>query len=411
MTDTPNFDFPKATITEQNLNELDKLPVHWVQTEHELYQLIDEIDGVDVVALDTEFIKRTTYYPILALAQVNTGKAIYLVDAPKLDLTEFWEALIEVPTMVWYACGEDLGIFYLLAKCPALTNVFDVQIGVAYLTGKMQAGYSQAVSEILGIEVDKGESQSNWLTRPLTSHQERYAANDVRYLLALYQAVQDELIKRQVLDCAIEDSHHYARELHQIQNQADDTLYLDLLAPIYNRRQIGVLQQLTQWREALARATNEPKTFVIGKQALREIVLEMPDNIKQLARTTINRAALRRYGEEIVRIIRQVKATSEDNLPPLPPPTYHSKDKPFKNPLNDIIQAYELKHHIPANLLLKNRWVNELLVVAAYDGDIETLSPELLGYRKALVVDEILPLLKEYKAHILQVFAQPVYEP
>ena len=138
----PAFNFPKITL---GTSAAEALPVVWVQDNTALYALIDEIDSVDVVALDTEFIKRTTYYPILALVQVNTGKAIHLVDAPKLDLSEFWQALIEVPTMVWYACGEDLGIFYLLAKCPPLTNIFDVQIGVAYLSGKLQAGYSQAL--------------------------------------------------------------------------------------------------------------------------------------------------------------------------------------------------------------------------------------------------------------------------
>ena len=254
----PTLEFPKFTIDQA---ACDGLPTIWVQNDDDLYALIDEIDASDVVALDTEFIKRTTYYPILALIQINTGNAIYLIDAPKLDLTEFWQALAEVPTMVWYACGEDLGIFYLLAKCPPLTNIFDVQIGVAYLSGKLQAGYSQALNEMLGIEIDKGESQSNWLARPLSYEQETYAANDVRYLLKLYEVVRTELAARGILNCVLEDSNHYARELHTIQNQPDETLYLDLLAPIYNRRQLGVLQQLTIWRESLARATNEPRSF------------------------------------------------------------------------------------------------------------------------------------------------------
>ena len=104
----PTLEFPKFTI---NQAACDGLPTIWVQNDDDLYALIDEIDASDVVALDTEFIKRTTYYPILALIQINTGNAIYLIDAPKLDLTEFWQALAEVPIMVWYACGEDLGIF------------------------------------------------------------------------------------------------------------------------------------------------------------------------------------------------------------------------------------------------------------------------------------------------------------
>lgn len=402
----PAFDFPKITL---DTHAAEALPVIWVQDEDALYALIDEIDSVDVVALDTEFIKRTTYYPILALVQVNTGKAIYLVDAPKLDLSEFWQALIEVPTMVWYACGEDLGIFYLLAKCPPLTNVFDVQIGVAYLSGKLQAGYAQALNEILGIEIDKGESQSNWLARPLSAEQETYAANDVRYLLTLYQAVRQALESRQISACVIEDGLHYAAELHHLQNQDDDALYLDLVAPIYDRRQLGVLKQLTVWRETLAKATNEPRSFILGKQALREIVQDMPDNIRSLARTTINRAVLRRYGEEIVRIIRQVKAMPEQELPPLPPPNYHSKSKPFKNELAKAIDAYSTEHHIPANLLLKNRWMNNLLVLVGTDGDIDSLPPELLGYRKTLITEVIIPLLMPFKTHIQEVLDTPEY--
>lgn len=402
----PTLEFPKFTI---NQAACDGLPTIWVQNDDDLYALIDEIDASDVVALDTEFIKRTTYYPILALIQINTGNAIYLIDAPKLDLTEFWQALAEVPIMVWYACGEDLGIFYLLAKCPPLTNIFDVQIGVAYLSGKLQAGYSQALNEMLGIEIDKGESQSNWLARPLSYEQETYAANDVRYLLKLYEVVRTELAARGILNCVLEDSNHYARELHTIQNQPDEMLYLDLLAPIYNRRQLGVLQQLTIWREALARATNEPRSFIISKQALREIVQDMPDSIKLLARTTINRAVLRRYGNEIVRIICQVKNMPDGNLPALPPPTYHSKSKPFKNDLNDIINAYSQSHYIPPNLLLKNRWMNDLLVLVAYDGLIEELPLELLGYRQSLITNNILPALRPYKENILEVLNTPEY--
>lgn len=72
-----------------DLHTLNALPRYWVDTANALATLVDEIDQADIIALDTEFIKRTTYYPILALIQVNTGKAVYLIDAPRLDLSEF----------------------------------------------------------------------------------------------------------------------------------------------------------------------------------------------------------------------------------------------------------------------------------------------------------------------------------
>lgn len=398
----PNdFSFPYAHLSDDEHAMLD-LPSKWVRTDDELYKLIDEIDDVDVVALDTEFIKRNTYYPILALVQVNTGKGIYLVDAPRLDLTEFWQALCEVPSMVWYACGEDLGIFYLLANNPPLTNVFDVQIGVAYLTGKPQVGYSQAVNEILGVALDKGESQSNWLARPLTPEQELYAINDVRYLLILHQAVVQALNARQILDYANEDSTLYAKELYNTQHLDDDKLYLDHITPIYTRQQLAVLQALTMWRESLARAVNEPRSFIIGKQPLREITESLPTNMKDLARTTLNRSVLRRYGSEIIRVIKEAKDLPQTQMP-IKTPIYTSKIKPHRHALDEATNVQARLLNIPANLLLKGRWINELMY-HVYQGlpvdDTHVLSEGLQGYRRAWIVGTVLPLLYEHEQSI-----------
>lgn len=398
----PNdFSFPYAHLSDDEHALLD-LPSKWVRTDDELYKLIDEIDDVDVVALDTEFIKRNTYYPILALVQVNTGKGIYLVDAPRLDLTEFWQALCEVPSMVWYACGEDLGIFYLLANNPPLTNVFDVQIGVAYLTGKPQVGYSQAVNEILGVALDKGESQSNWLARPLTPEQELYAINDVRYLLILHQAVVQALNARQILDYANEDSMLYAKELYNTQHLDDDKLYLDHITPTYTRQQLAVLQALTMWRESLARAVNEPRSFIIGKQALREITESLPTNIKDLARTTLNRSVLRRYGSEIIRVIKEVKDLPQTQMP-IKTPIYTSKIKPYRHALDEATNVQARLLNIPANLLLKGRWINELMYHVCQGlpvDDTHVLSEGLQGYRRAWIVGTVLPLLYEHEQSI-----------
>ena len=398
----PNdFSFPYAHLSDDEHALLD-LPSKWVRTDDELYKLIDEIDDVDVVALDTEFIKRNTYYPILALVQVNTGKGIYLVDAPRLDLTEFWQALCEVPSMVWYACGEDLGIFYLLANNPPLTNVFDVQIGVAYLTGKPQVGYSQAVNEILGVALDKGESQSNWLARPLTPEQELYAINDVRYLLILHQAVVQALNARQILDYANEDSTLYAKELYNTQHLDDDKLYLDHITPTYTRQQLAVLQALTMWRESLARAVNEPRSLIIGKQALREITESLPTNMKDLARTTLNRSVLRRYGSEIIRVIKEAKDLPQTQMP-IKTPIYTSKIKPHRHALDEATNVQARLLNIPANLLLKGRWINELMYHVCQGlpvDDTHVLSEGLQGYRRAWIVGTVLPLLYEHEQSI-----------
>lgn len=304
--------------------------------------------------------------------------------------------------MVWYACGEDLGIFYLLANNPPLTNVFDVQIGVAYLTGKPQVGYSQAVNEILGVALDKGESQSNWLARPLTPEQELYAINDVRYLLILHQAVVQALNARQILDYANEDSTLYAKELYNTQHLDDDKLYLDHITPTYTRQQLAVLQALTMWRESLARAVNEPRSFIIGKQPLREITESLPTNMKDLARTTLNRSVLRRYGSEIIRVIKEAKDLPKTQMP-IKTPIYTSKIKPHRHALDEATNVQARLLNIPANLLLKGRWINELMY-HVYQGlpvdDTHVLSEGLQGYRRAWIVGTVLPLLYEHEQSI-----------
>ena len=382
------------------LAKWDKLPVYWVNNEATLYQLIDKIDNSQIVALDTEFIRRSTYYPILALIQINTGDAIYLVDAPQLFLYDLWQALIEVPMMVWYACFEDLWIFYLLAGCPPLTNIFDVQIAIAYLTGQTHVGYGQAAHDFLGVCLNKSESKSDWMARPLSNQQEQYAVNDVRYLLTLYHDVKKRLDQRQLYTCVIEDSNLLAKDIHATYHTPLDQMYLNYISCSYKPRQLAILRNLVAWREALAKSINQPVSFIINKQALREIVEKSPLTIKNLAQTTLNRHTLRRYGNEILKQINHAKSLPESQLPQQTLPSFYHNNKNFKNAIDNIVKQYSQKTGIPESLLLKNRWIDELISLVYYDLPIASLSIGLQGYRYDWVVCEILPLLMTYKKQI-----------
>ncbi len=231
----------------------------------------------------------------------------------------------------------------------------------------------------------------------------------MRYLLALYQATKDALHAKNTLEFVIEDSLTYAKELHATQAISDDELYLEFIAPNYNRQQLSVLKQLILWRENLARSTNEPRSYIIGKQALREIVMDMPTTIKGLARTTLNRHALRLYGDEMIRLIKSAKSLNTDELPPLPPPVYTSKDKPFKKALDHAIDEHSEAIGVPRDLLLRSRHVAVLLLMVyqkdSQDSfDVANLPDSLLGYRKAWIIETVLPLLATFKPQIEQGF-------
>ena len=387
---------PNAIL--QSLKEADALPVHWVTNFDDLENCLDDLETCERIALDTEFIKRDTYYPKLALVQINTGKCIYLIDAPKLDLTEFWVVLEEMPQMIWHACGEDLGIFYLLSESPALTNVFDTQIALSYLTGQLQMGYQQALSDQLDIQVPKGESQSDWLARPLSHEQEQYAIDDVRYLLSLYDILYQQLDKLNLLDKVREDCQLYAKELYEAANVEDDATYLAMADFRYTGEQLAVLQAVSAWREALARATNQPKTFILKKQAVRDVVIEMPTTMKQLThKTSMHRSILRLYGEELLTIVREARSLSVEEQPARILPPYRSKDKTISKAVQKLINDYEQSTGVPANVLMRKKWLSQLYEVVAYDLPLEQLPDGLKGWRNEWVMQTLIPLIETHK--------------
>lgn len=385
------------------LDSADAAAVTWIREQYQLDEVIDALAGCGRVALDTEFIKRDTYYPILALVQLNTGDHIYLIDAPKLQLDALWQALIKVDVAIWHACGEDLGIFYLLSGCPPLTNIFDTQIALSYLTGQLQMGYQQALDDQLDMQIDKEQSQSDWLRRPLSDEQEQYAIDDVRFLPALYLSLEYELKSQELYDYVWADCQLYATELYATQQVEDEAMYLTMADYRYNSQQMAILQAVATWREALARATNQPRTFVIKKQAVREIITENPSTMRDLAhKTTIHRSTLRLYGDELLKIITDAKALSAAEHPELLPAPYRSKNKVLSKAVQQAIAKQAEQIGVPESVLMRKKWLSQLYEVIAYDKELTELPLGLQGWRHNWVTQTLIPVIEEHKAELKQ---------
>lgn len=395
-----------SPLTAAQRQQLVDLPSRWVTTQEQLFNLLDEIDTCQRIALDTEFIKRDTFYPILALVQVNTGKGVYLLDVPKLYMDEFWEVIRDVPTLVLHACGEDLGIYYLLSELPPLDNVFDTQIALGFLVGESAWGYQRVLAEVLGIHVDKGESQSDWLQRPLTFEQEQYAADDVRYLLALHDAIAEQLAARALLDYAREDCQSYAREVYDNINTADDALYLSVADFRDSPQQLALLQALCEWREELARSLNRPRTFILRPQTLREIVEKPPHSIKQLSFTSIKPNVIRQYGQEILALVAEVRQADPANYPATLPPPYRNLDNPTQKAVSQATREYAAKLGMDESVLMRKKWLSELYAQVLANQTAQAnaqhnpsnlaanLSPWLRGWRQAWAIATLVPILQ-----------------
>ena len=396
-------DLPSEPDIDALLDSADEAAVTWVREQNGLAEVIDALATCGRVALDTEFIKRDTYYPRLALVQLNTGNHIYLLDAPQLQLTELWQALAKVDVAIWHACGEDLGIFYLLSGCPPLTNIFDTQIALSYLTGQLQMGYQQALDDQLDMHIDKEQSQSDWLQRPLSDEQEQYAIDDVRFLPALYLSLEYALKKQGLYDYVWADCQLYASDLYDAQHVEDNAMYLTMADYRYTSQQMAILQAVATWREELARSTNQPRTFVIKKQAVREIITEKPSNMRELAhKTTMHRSMLRLYGEELLKVINQAKNLHPAEYPDCLLPPYRSKNKVLSKAVQQAIDDHARAIGVPDNVLMRKKWLGQLYEVIAFDKELSELPEGLKGWRNDWVINTLIPVIKKHKTELQQ---------
>jgi ribonuclease D len=139
------------------------------------------------VGVDTEFRRTTKDNMRLALLQINDAEEIYLVDTVLIDDPKDNCSFLfsDSVTKIFHSCKEDIEAVYSWTG-KKMVNLFDTQLAEAFLNGHYSIGYQGLVEEKIGITVDKGETRSNWIRRPLTDSQLNYAASDVEFLIELF---------------------------------------------------------------------------------------------------------------------------------------------------------------------------------------------------------------------------------
>src|SRR5690554_3207263 len=171
-----------------------------------LSALCAQLADSEWLAVDTEFHREKTYYPQLCLIQIANDALIACIDplaiddlSPLLDL--FYRPDL---TLVFHAARQDLELFHMLRQSLP-KRIFDTQLAATVLGYGDQVGYGNLVKQCLNVDLDKAHSRADWRQRPLSAEQIDYAADDVRYLRALYHRLRDELIKTGRLDWLRED--------------------------------------------------------------------------------------------------------------------------------------------------------------------------------------------------------------
>jgi len=178
----------------------------YIDSIEDLAYLNEELLNKSYVGVDTEFRRTTKDNMRLALLQINDEDEIYLIDTLLIDDPEDKCSFLysDSVTKILHSCKEDLEAIYSWTN-KKMCNVFDTQIANAFLNGDYSVSYRLLVEKKLGIILEKNETRSNWLRRPLTDSQLKYASLDVEYLINLFLDQREELEASKKLNWHDED--------------------------------------------------------------------------------------------------------------------------------------------------------------------------------------------------------------
>ena len=168
--------------------------IYLIKNNNELSKFIKLIEKNSVVGIDTEFMRRSTYFPILSLIQISDGHKTALVDmiSTNIDFNTLFD-LFENPliTKIFHSGEQDLEILW--SNGAIVNNLFDTQIASMFSGYKAQIAYSELVELSIGKHINKNQQNSNWLARPLKRSQIIYAAQDVEYLPKLHKILVEKI--------------------------------------------------------------------------------------------------------------------------------------------------------------------------------------------------------------------------
>jgi ribonuclease D len=293
---------------------------------------------------------------------------------------------------IFHACGEDIDLIYHYADQKPLKNVFDTQIAMAFLGHGLQVSYQNALKTCLNIDIDKDQTRSDWLARPLSQEQINYAANDVLYLTKLADTLKHDLQRKGLYQYVLEDCQNLTKEI-AIETPLTE-LYTDIGNYRHSRRELMQLQQLSIWREQITKAMNQPRSFVLKNTTMLDLVEKNPRNNFQLAQVKdIRPNVVREHGKTILDLLKFLPPEDEWPLRMARPVKNNSKE--VAPQIDALIDRVVFETGIPKEVLLRKKWLNAIYEYVVFHLEEQELPSYLLGWRYDILTKPLVALLRQ----------------
>ncbi len=290
----------------------------YIDSHQKLADFCTSIEAADYCAIDTEFVREKTYYPVLALIQIATEQHMGCIDPLAFDDFEPLKKILQKPDLikVFHSSSQDLEIlFQSYNQIP--TPVFDTQLAAAVLGYSHQISYADLVQNVTEVQLEKKYTRANWVRRPLTEGELDYAMDDVRYLMPVYRHLKSELeVKKRGAWIEKELQSMSAESTYQL----DTTKLWEKLKGVQKLKgiQLQIASLLCQWREQLAQKKNLPKRWVIKDELIFNIARLKPGSASELTSIRdVNERFVKQHAKTVLDIINKAQAIDASEWPKL----------------------------------------------------------------------------------------------
>jgi len=353
-------------------------PYRLVQSRAELERAVEGWLALPEVALDTEFVHETTFWPRPGLIQIAADGEVVLIDAVAVGELHALQPLVTAATtrkLVHAASGDAALLERAAGQRPR--PLFDTQVAAAYCGLGTSISYAALVQQLTGTELAKSETRTDWTRRPLSDEQLTYAAEDVIHLQEVARQLRqrlDELgrsgwIEEESLAASNPDPAREDPELAWMRLRGIERM------PAACRR---IAVALSRWRELEARRLDLPRTFVLRDESLREIARRQIRDPKEMRKVAgFDPRRHRRFAEPVIEIVERALASGS------PVPTAgRAVPKAVDRAVADAVAAIAEQLDLPSELLLSRR-ARSRLIAGLRPG--EALSSRLEGWRRSVL--------------------------
>jgi len=357
---------------------------HYIDDDAGLEALLTACAAAPVIALDTEFARFNTYYPMIGLLQIGLGHDNYLLDPlPIKDLSGL-QALMKCPDTlkVVHSGSEDMEVFQYWLDCVP-TPIFDSQIAAAMLGIGHALSYQKLVAHFLSIDIPKGETRSDWLARPLRQSQLDYAAQDVIHLFEIYPMLAELLAEKGRVEWVLSESLKLTQDLP---TKIDpDAAYLKLKGISFlTARQLQYLRTFCAFRERQSQALNVPRNRVLDNDELIALALNEVQSVAEMRGVEwISRRAVSRFGEALAELGSEAGSVTEAVLPARIAKDATPVNKNKLDRLRRVVADQAKQYGISPELLCRRRDL-EAIIKSDIQGTA-MLPSHLSGWREAVV--------------------------